>query len=429
MNKKILIAIPTARYIEADTFKSIYDLEIPEGYKTTFQYFYGYRIDQIRNLIAEWVVNYNFDYLFAVDHDITFPPDTLKKMLSHDVPVITGVYRQRLPVHKIEIYDTNLHRMDISQVYNRGLIEIGGCGFGCILIKREVMVDIGYPQFEYHVTKDFSKTLSEDNDFCLKARKKGYKIYCDSSIMCGHIGSTIMYVEIPEDNIDPVQKRFKELRTKMSIPAAHKDFLVKLNSEGVNPKVIYDIGACVLHWHDAAKKVWPNAQIIPFETMHEVATFYENNNVVPYVCGYILSNISGELVEFYQNLQHPFENSVFKKNPELSPLSKEIFTEDNKIMKYTITLDELVEKHNLPLPDMIKMSVQGSELNILKGAVNTIKNCNHIMLSLQHENYNIGAPLANEVISYMRELGFETDGIFCNGPLDVNKDYYFYKVI
>ncbi len=30
--KKILIAIPTARYIEAETFKSIYDLEVPEGY-------------------------------------------------------------------------------------------------------------------------------------------------------------------------------------------------------------------------------------------------------------------------------------------------------------------------------------------------------------------------------------------------------------
>jgi hypothetical protein len=60
--KKILIAIPTARYIEAETFKSIYDLEVPEGYEVTFQYFYGYRVDQVRNLIADWVVR-GFDYL------------------------------------------------------------------------------------------------------------------------------------------------------------------------------------------------------------------------------------------------------------------------------------------------------------------------------------------------------------------------------
>ena len=92
--KKILIAIPTARYIEADTFKSIYDLEVPEGYEVTYQHFYGYRVDQVRNLIADWVVR-GFDYLFSVDHDITFPPDTLKKLLAHDVDLVSGVYRPK----------------------------------------------------------------------------------------------------------------------------------------------------------------------------------------------------------------------------------------------------------------------------------------------------------------------------------------------
>jgi hypothetical protein len=35
--KTILIAIPTAKYIESETFKSIYDLIIPNGYKVQFQ--------------------------------------------------------------------------------------------------------------------------------------------------------------------------------------------------------------------------------------------------------------------------------------------------------------------------------------------------------------------------------------------------------
>ncbi len=424
MTKKILIAIPTARYIEADTFKSIYELEVPEGYETTFQYFYGYRVDQVRNLIADWVVR-GFDYLLAVDHDITFKPDTLKKMLSHDVPVVSGVYRQRLPVHKIEIYDTNLFRMDINQVHNRGVFEIGGCGFGCVLVKKEVLVDIGYPQFEYHSTLDFSKTLSEDNDFCRKARAKGHKIYCDSSILCGHIGSTEMHVELPE--VDEVQKRFHELRTQVFVPDDHQKFLAKMGSDGVNPKVIYDMGACVLHWHDAAKKVWPDAKIIPFEAMHEVATFYENNDVTPYVCGYILSDHSGELVDFNQNLEHPGGNSIFKENPDLSPLATQIFTEDNKTKKYTITVDDLVEKYKLLLPDMIKMDVQGSELNVLKGAMKTIQHCNHVILELQHKDYNMGAPQRSDVIAYMQDLGFETDGMFAGSPLGVDGDYYFYR--
>ena len=101
--KKILIAIPTARYIEPDTFKSIYDLDIPDGYEVDFQYFYGYNIDQVRNLIAHWVERY--DYLFSVDSDIAFPPDTLKRFLSYDKDMVTGLYIQRKPGQEIvEVY-------------------------------------------------------------------------------------------------------------------------------------------------------------------------------------------------------------------------------------------------------------------------------------------------------------------------------------
>jgi GT2 family glycosyltransferase len=203
--KKILIAIPTARYIEADTFKSIYELEVPEGYETTFQYFYGYRVDQVRNLICNWVVN-GYDYLFAVDHDVTFSPDTLKKMLDHDVDLVSGVYRQRLEPQAIEIYDLQQQRMTIDQIYNKPLVKIGGCGFGCVLVKKEVITRIGYPQFEYHPALDHGNTISEDTDFCKKAMTKGFTLWCDPSILCGHIGSTTMHVKVPstfewQDNI------------------------------------------------------------------------------------------------------------------------------------------------------------------------------------------------------------------------------------
>ena len=57
--KRILIAIPTNRNIEAQTFKSIYDLIIPDGYQVDFQYFWGYSRVQVKNLIAEWAKNYD----------------------------------------------------------------------------------------------------------------------------------------------------------------------------------------------------------------------------------------------------------------------------------------------------------------------------------------------------------------------------------
>ena len=44
-------------------------------------------------------------------------------------------------------------------------------------------------QFVYHDTLDFQYTLSEDVDFCNKARDKGFKLFADCSIKCDHIGS------------------------------------------------------------------------------------------------------------------------------------------------------------------------------------------------------------------------------------------------
>jgi len=193
VKKKILIGIPTARYIEPDTFKAIYDLEVPDGFEVDFQYFYGYNVDQVRNLIADWTVN-SYDYLFAVDHDITFPPDTLRKLLSHDKPVVTAIYRQRNESQTLEVYNSNHANIPYENLAGKGLVEIGGCGFGCVLVKKEVFVSVGYPQFVYHDAILHKDTISEDIDFCVKARNKGHGIFVDTSILCGHYGNKMFTV-------------------------------------------------------------------------------------------------------------------------------------------------------------------------------------------------------------------------------------------
>jgi len=192
--KKLLIAIPTAKYIEPETFKSIYDLDIPKNLDVTFQYFHGYQIDQIRNLIAHWCTA--FDYLLSVDSDIVLPKDALHKMFFHDVDIVSGVYIQRKPGYEIlEIYRKNTNggfsNTQMGDIQPPGLHEIDACGFGCVLVKTEIINKIGYPQFVYKSAIDHANTFSEDLYFCQKAKEHGAKIYVDSSIVCNHIGSTI----------------------------------------------------------------------------------------------------------------------------------------------------------------------------------------------------------------------------------------------
>jgi glycosyltransferase involved in cell wall biosynthesis len=190
--KKILIAVPTAKYIEPETFKSIYDLDIPEGYKVEFQFFYGYQIDQIRNLSAEWAKSY--DYMLSVDSDIILPKDTLTKMLSADKDIITGLYIQRIPnTHTVEVYmvtaNGGMTNIPYELLKNKGIVEVAGCGFGACLVKSEVFRKMEYPHFNYQSALNHRDTISEDVYFCKKARDNGFKVWADTTIICDHKGT------------------------------------------------------------------------------------------------------------------------------------------------------------------------------------------------------------------------------------------------
>jgi hypothetical protein len=74
------------------------------------------------------------------------------------------------------------------------------------------------------------------------------------------------------------------------------------------------------------------------------------------------------------------------------------------------------------------ISKSGAELDILKGAKETLKSCQHLILELQSVEYNKGAPLKTEVIDYLHLTGFDLVNTepFCNAGPDA--DYHFVKV-
>jgi len=192
--KRILIAIPTANNIESETFKSIYRLSVPKDYETHFECFYGYNVDQVRNLIADFAIKNNFDYVLCVDSDIVMPTYTLEALLLADRDVVTGVYRQRFLEKNVpEIYVHNEYggttNIDINELMSKQeIFEIAGCGFGGVLVKTEVFKKVGYPYFYYKDSIDFSETISEDTFFCLRAKEEGFNIYCIPGLTYGHVG-------------------------------------------------------------------------------------------------------------------------------------------------------------------------------------------------------------------------------------------------
>ena len=414
--KKILIAIPTNKNIEVETFKSMWNLEIPEGYEVDFEYSFGYRIDQVRNLISEWAKNY--DYLFSVDSDIVLPSDSLKKMLSSDKDIVSGLYIQRIPgAHTLEVYMSTpgggCTNIPYELIKGRGLVEVEACGMGCALIKSEVFRELEYPHFFYTSALNHSNTVSEDVYFCRKAKEAGFTVWADETIRCDHIGQWTFQVE--KETLQRLEKTHLEKIAEMDLlPEAHSEYLTRMNIE---PKVIYDLGACVLHWTRKAKEVWPDAKYHLVDGAKSVMPFLKNSGDEWQIA--ILGDKEGHEVDFYEDTENPGGNSYYKETTGA-------FTEEHKTKRKMHTLDHIREKNRWEYPDLVKLDVQGAELDILMGAKETLRNCTDIILEAQTENYNEGAPKADDVIKFMREIGYELVSTFCSGEADA--DYHFRRI-
>ena len=79
------------------------------------------------------------------------------------------------------------------------LFEIGGCGFGGVLMKTDVLMDV---MGKFKRIFDPLDGLGEDLSFCWRARQCGYKLYCDASLEMGHVG----YAEITREYFEAWRK-------------------------------------------------------------------------------------------------------------------------------------------------------------------------------------------------------------------------------
>lgn len=414
--KKILIVCPTQEYIETETFKSVFDLQVPQGFVTEFKFLKGEQIDQIRNLISEWAKRY--DYLFSVDSDIVLPNDTLTKMLAADKDIISGLYIQRIPgTHTLEVYEDNdfggVVNIPYEYIKDEGITEIAGCGMGCCLVRGEIFRNMEYPHFYYKSALDHRNTVSEDIYFCLKARELGYKIWADTSIKCEHIGSTKFVINNDIKKKSNFKNNLLTMAKQDSIPKLHSEYLTNLN---INPRVIYDIGACVGHWTSKAKEKWPDARYFLIDASYSVEEIIRDRSQ-----DYAIEVLSDteKTVTFYDNEEHPAGNSYYKETTGA-------FTDKHKTIRTTKSLDNLITERKWPLPDLIKIDIQGAEIDVLKGASDSLVNCNDIILEAQHTNYNEGAPKLEEVIDYMKTIGYELVSSICKN--DADGDYHFKKL-
>lgn len=127
------------------------------------------------------------DYMFWVDSDMWFPPETLHTLLSHDKDIVGCVYAKKTedPIEPVLPY--------LGQKFE-GLQPVPALAMGMCLIKADVFDDLEQPYFEFQ-WQEFGegRWLGEDVVFSNKLRDLGHTLWCDFELSkrIGHVGDKV----------------------------------------------------------------------------------------------------------------------------------------------------------------------------------------------------------------------------------------------
>lgn len=165
------------------------------------------------------------------------------------------------------------------------------------------------------------------------------------------------------------------------------------------PKSILDIGANVGQFYNECKSIFTDSYYYLIEGNLKCEESLKQLNV-----DYSMSLLSDEIkeVDFYTRIHEErcTGNSIYRE--------KTSFFDDDQILlekRLTSTLNDILPNKTF---DLIKIDVQGSELDIINGGIQLIKNSKMVILEVSLVEYNEGSPTKEKVYQKMIELGFKS---------------------
>jgi FkbM family methyltransferase len=179
-----------------------------------------------------------------------------------------------------------------------------------------------------------------------------------------------------------------------------KKYDIKLNN-------VIHVGANLCEEHDLYIKNGVN-KVIYFEPNPETYSiiknkFYKNENVVIHNCA--LGN-NNKIVDFNISSNNA-SSSILKPKIHLTlhpniTFNKKIKVELNKLDDFNID-----SSYNF-----LNMDVQGFELEVLKGGINTLKHIKYIMTEVNNDETYENNGLINDVEKLLSEFGFERKELY-----------------
>lgn len=174
--------------------------------------------------------------------------------------------------------------------------------------------------------------------------------------------------------------------------------LGNLAANGFVPGGVIDIGAYHGEWTRMAAKIFPNAKFFMFEAQPDKRAILDE----------VAATLNGR-AKVTIGLLGPEARDAEKFH--LLHTGSSVFAETTNFEKDVVSLpmhplDTLLKDEPLPEPLLLKLDVQGYELQVLEGASSVLARAEVVLMEVALLEFNAGAPLAGEVIEYMARKDF-----------------------
>jgi FkbM family methyltransferase len=200
------------------------------------------------------------------------------------------------------------------------------------------------------------------------------------------------------------------LRTGVAASVEHTQVLKNLRDH--NFSTIIDIGANRGQFALIARDFFPKAKIVSFEPLDEAAKTFRR----------VFS--SDPMTVLYENALGPvhkqMEIHISKQDDSssllpISGLQDDIFpgTAEKETRSVEVkTLDEVVSVESIQQPALLKLDVQGFEIDVLKGCESLLPLFKYVYVECSFVELYVGQSLAHEVISFLSSNEFALTGIY-----------------
>jgi FkbM family methyltransferase len=178
----------------------------------------------------------------------------------------------------------------------------------------------------------------------------------------------------------------------------------------LNPQVIYDVGANVGTWTLLAKAIFPAAEVHAFEPLEaHCATFSEATSSL---LGVRLHRLALGSVRANPQM-HVFDRSDASSLLEMTREGSQRYglRDERTVIVPLERLDDVVCAQSLPQPDIIKLDIQGFELEALRGAGAALRGARAIISEVSFVELYHGQCLFCDLVGFLAEHGFSLSAL------------------